>query len=90
MIVLVEDRVVGSVSLTIEEVVSPQYDRHKIVGSNELRLSRASGIYFLFGGCVDWHAFTKGHASARVATHVRMRGMGTVHTPFGDWDGVRA
>ena len=90
MVVLKKDGILMAVALGLQKVVGPKYDRHEVVGSNQFSFGRASSVELLFGGSINWHALTKGHAATRVAPHIRMHSMGSVNPPLGDRDGVSA
>ena len=88
LVILIQDCIGGTITLGIKEIVSPKNDWHKIVSSHEFILGGAASVDFLLGGSVNGHTLPKRHATTRMPTHVGVRGMGAVHPPFGNRDGV--
>ena len=88
LIVLVHNRRVNFITLTVEEVICPAVMGHQVIRGYEFSLCGTLGIELLLGGGGYNGYFSKGSCSTGLASKVGMHGVRAVNPPLDNVCGV--
>ena len=82
LVVLKQNVVQDSVSLTLQKIPCPTYIQHEVTIAYQFSLCRAAGVEFLFCGTHNGKSAPQRQSSTRMPSHVRMDSKRCVHLPL--------